>query len=500
MNLPTLFAPSLRGRPDFAGFEFDGRTLTFGELAADAYRLANRLLAEGLKPGDRLAVYLENRPELVVAYLAAVHAGFVFTPINILYRRGEIEHILRDAEPRALIAGRASEALVGPLAMEFPDLRLLWAEDLEAWAAGAPANAPPEPAASDLAALVYTSGTTGRPKGAMLTQANFAANARALVEAWRMSADDGLLLALPLFHIHGLGNGLHTWLATGYRLRLLDRFRKETIAADMLDFRPTVFFGVPTMYERLLETPPETARAIGRFVRLFVSGSAPLPAATLERFEALFGSRILERYGMSETFMIASNPYDGERRAGSVGPALPGVDLCVRDPETGRDVAAGESGEVYVRGANVFSGYWRQPQATLEAFAGDGFFRTGDLGSLSPDGYLTLHGRGKELIISSGFNVYPREVEEFLCALPGVGEAAVVAAQDRVRGEVPIAYVVPRDGECPEPEMLAEACRAGLASFKAPRRFLVVDALPRNALGKVQKHLLREPQEGAWTG
>jgi malonyl-CoA/methylmalonyl-CoA synthetase len=348
----------------------------------------------------------------------------------------------------------------------------------------------PTPADDDIAALVYTSGTTGRPKGAMLTQANFAANALNLIEAWRLTAEDRLLLTLPLFHVHGLGNGLHTWLALGYRLRLTERFRKETIADELLDFQPTVFFGVPTMYERLLETPPDVARQIGGGLRLFVSGSAPLPAATHRKFEELFGSVILERYGMSETLMNSGNPYDGERRPGSVGLPLPNIAIRICD-EVDKEVANGETGELQIQGPNVFSGYWRQQAATEEAFTSDGFFRSGDLGMRGDDGYITLQGRGKELIISGGFNVYPREIEEFLARQVGVSEAAVVGVKDPLKGERPLAFVV---ADAPiDADALAAACREGLASFKNPTAFVQVDTLPRNALGKVQKHLLRLP-------
>ncbi|MCP5115271.1 MAG: AMP-binding protein, partial [bacterium] len=344
--------------------------------------------------------------------------------------------------------------------------------------------------ASSTACLIYTSGTTGKPKGAMLTHGNFAANTRSLIDAWRMTPEDRLLLALPLFHVHGLGNGLHTWLALGYRTRLLDRFRKETIAEELLDFRPTVFFGVPAMYERLLETPPEVALEIGEHARLFVSGSAPLPPVTHQRFEDLFGHVILERYGMSETLMNLSNPYEGERRAGSVGFPLPGVSIRIVDPATGAARVDGETGEVQIKGANVFPGYWRREDATAEAFTDDGFFRSGDLGVRAPDGYHTLQGRMKELIISSGFNVYPREVEEFLLEQPGIKEAAVVGERHPVKGEVPAAYVVMEEGATFDGDSLTRCCRESLASFKAPVRFEVVGELPRNALGKIQKHLL----------
>ena len=490
MNLPNLFARSLKKAADASGLEFNGDVFTFGRLDEESDRLAAWLLAVGVEPGDRVAVYLKNGPELVLIYLAAAKAGFVFTPINILYRRDEIAHILADAEPKVVFADPESKDIVAS-AMDGDGLQLhLTSEIAEAIASTSRPASLPAPADEDVAALVYTSGTTGRPKGAMLTQANFAANALNLIEAWRMTADDRLLLTLPLFHVHGLGNGLHTWLALGYRLRLTERFRKETIVQELLDFRPTVFFGVPTMYERLLETPPDVAREIGGSLRLFVSGSAPLPAATHHRFEDLFGSVILERYGMSETLMNSGNPYDGERRPGSVGLPLPNIAIRICD-ETDAEVANGETGELQIKGPNVFSGYWRQDAATQEAFTTDGFFRSGDLGMRGDDGYITLQGRGKELIISGGFNVYPREIEEFLTKQSGVNEAAVVGVRDQLKGERPLAFIV---SDAPvDTDALAAACREGLASFKNPTAFVQVEALPRNALGKVQKHLLPLP-------
>jgi malonyl-CoA/methylmalonyl-CoA synthetase len=336
------------------------------------------------------------------------------------------------------------------------------------------------------AALIYTSGTTGAAKGAVLTHGNFAANARAIVAAWRITAADRFLCTLPLFHVHGLGNGIHAWLATGCHMRLVERFEGAKAEGWFTAYRPTLFFGVPTMYVRLLELPPESARAIGAAARLFVSGSAPLPPHVLEAFRDRYGHVILERYGMTETLMIAGNPYDGERRAGTVGPPFPGVELRVRT-EARDDCPDGTPGEVWVRGANVCDGYWQRPDATAAAFD-DGWFRTGDLGVRSADGYLTLQGRRSELIISGGFNIYPREIEELLLEAPGVREATVVGASDPVRGEVPVAYLVsdqPLDAAALEARL-----RAQLASFKLPRAFVRVDALPRTALGKVQKHLL----------
>ena len=519
MNLPKLFEPSLRHRAHEIGLEFQGREFRFDELNRRSNRIARRLLAEGLVPGDRVAVYLKNCVELIEIFLATVKAGFIFTPINILYREGEIEHIFADADPRVIFAHRESDEILAPLVSmriaRHPQLRHWRVEELigneaeEAKEAKEAKEIPSSQITSDtVAALVYTSGTTGRPKGAMLTHGNFVANAESLIAAWRMTTDDRLLLPLPLFHVHGLGNGLHTWLALGFQTRLLERFDKETFIEQLLDFKPTVFFGVPTMYVRLLETPPEIARRIGQSMRLFVSGSAPLPAAILEQFRGLFGHVILERYGMSETLVNLSNPYDGERRPGSVGYPLPGVSACICDPASERLLGDNEVGEVLVKGANVFSGYWRNPDATRESFtkegdkdgtkAGDkeggreGYFRTGDVGVRSSDGYYTLQGRLRELIISGGFNIYPREVEEFVMKLPGVAAAAVVGTADPVKGEVPVIFIVADPQSPPDMAAIEAACRKGLASFKVPKRFLLIDELPRNAMGKVQKNLLAD--------
>jgi malonyl-CoA/methylmalonyl-CoA synthetase len=339
----------------------------------------------------------------------------------------------------------------------------------------------------DTAALVYTSGTTGVSKGAMLTHNNFAVNGASLIQAWKITPADRLLLAPPLFHVHALGNGLHCWLMAACRMRLLERFDHTTAVAQFLDFQPTLFFGVPAMYVRLLDTPPLQAFEIGQRMRLFVCGSAPLSVQILEEFRALFGHTILERYGMTETLMNMSNPYEGERRPGSVGLPLPGVIVKIVGPD-GNPVAFGETGELWLQGPNVFPGYWKREEATRAAFV-DGWFKTGDIGSRSADGYITLSGRKSDLIISGGFNIYPREIEEFLMEQPEVEEAAVVAEADRVRGEIPVAYVVWKNGSG-DPGPLEKRCREKLASFKIPRRFESIEKLPRNALGKVQKHLL----------
>lgn len=455
MNLCHLFDLSLVGRREAIALEFKGEVYTFGDIDARSNRVAHLLARRGFQAGDRLCVYLANCVEMIDLYLACVKLGVIFVPINILYRDREIAHIVDDAEPVDTIrdvSGLASEAAA------MPDTRPNVTLD---------GDTP--------AGIIYTSGTTGASKGAVLTHNNFAANAITLLTAWQITAADRFLLALPLFHVHGLGNGIHCWLASGCRMRLLERFEHQKAAAEFLDFRPTLFFGVPTMYVRLLDLPVETAREIGSFMRLFVSGSAPLSAHTFEEFRERFGHTILERYGMSENLMNISNPYLGERRAGSVGLPLPGVSVRLID------------GEIHLKGPNVFAGYWRRPEATRDAFR-DGWFRTGDLATRSEDGYYTLSGRKSDLIISGGFNIYPREIEEFLQEIEHVVEAAVAARPDPVRGEVPVAFVVLR-GEvtCLE---LEDLCRAKLASFKVPRAFHVLDKLPRNAMGKVQKHLL----------
>jgi len=500
MSLPLLFAPSLVGRADQPALECDTpsgvRTFTFGDLDTRARRLAGVLSARGLRPGDRLAFCLANRLEVIDLWLACTRLGVIVVPINVLYKGREIGHIIGDAQPTAVVStpGRAADLPAGTVLWDVAALAAEadraggeagGARATTAAATDAPAAAAPFVATAETpAAIIYTSGTTGVAKGAVLTHGNFAANALALCAAWDITARDRYLAALPLFHVHGLGNGLHCWLVSGCLMKLVERFDREEALGWFEAFRPTLFFGVPTMYTRLLEADPARARAIGQGMRLFVSGSAPLPVAVLEEFRARYGHVILERYGMTETLMNASNPLAGERRPGAVGPALPMTAVEVRDPE-GHALPDGQVGELWVRGPNVCAGYWRWPEATQQAFR-DGWFRTGDIGVRSADGYLTLQGRRSDLIISGGFNIYPREIEELLCTLPGVREAAVVGEADPVRGEVPVAYVV---GDA-DPAALEAQVRAALASFKVPRRWVRLDALPRTALGKVQKHLL----------
>lgn len=462
MNLQQLFDLTIQTRGQEPALEFHDRngllrTITFDQVDQRARRMAGVLQARGLKRGDRLCLHLANCVEIIDLYLACVKLGIIFVPINILYKEREMTHILNDAQPALLV----DETNLRELAQE--------AESATPITRTEPLDG------DDPAAIIYTSGTTGASKGAILTHNNFASNGINLNACWQITRSDRFLLALPLFHVHGLGNGLHCWLLSGCRMRLLERFDQRKAAETFLDFRPTLFFGVPTIYVRLLDLPGPAAREIGAFMRLFVSGSAPLPAQVLEDFQSRFGHTILERYGMTETQMNISNPYVGERRPGSVGLPLPGVSVQIRE------------GELYVKGPNVFAGYWRREEATRAAFI-DGWFRTGDIAERSEDGYYTLKGRRSDVIISGGFNIYPREIEEFLLEQAEVTEAAVAGVPDAIRGEVPVAYIVCRPDF--DPQALESRCRSAFASFKVPRSFVRVAALPRTALGKVQKHLL----------
>jgi malonyl-CoA/methylmalonyl-CoA synthetase len=447
-----------------------------GELEAASARVAGRLRRAGLAPGDRVLVSAASSMDLVVAYLGALRMGLVVVPVNTAYREREVAHIVGDAGPRAAVVddpdrGRwAQRAAGGDLVVTGPEV-------------GLPDGDPPPldtAGPGDPALLCYTSGTTGAPKGAVLAHGNLLASAEALRLAWRWEPDDRLVLALPLFHIHGLGVGLHGTLLAGASAVLLPRFEADAVLDAARDHQATLFFGVPTMYSRLAASP--RAAELGR-LRLCVSGSAPLPPTVFERLAERAGQRVLERYGMTETIMNVSNPYDGERRPGTVGLPLPGVELRL---------AGGDQGEVLLRGPNVFSGYWGNPAATAEAFDPDGWFRTGDLGSLDERGYLRIEGRSKELIITGGYNVHPREVEELLLEHPGVAEAAVVGTPSEEWGEQVTAFVVPADLAAPpgRDELLAFAAER-LAGFKRPRVVHYVEALPRNALGKVMKHELR---------
>lgn len=457
MNVYTLFAsrfPADRSRPCFIIGE---RELSYGELEIGALRLAGHLIAQGLEPGDRVAVQAPKTPEAVMLYLAVLASGGVYLPLNTSYTEHEVRYFLDDAEPRLFVTDAVAFA---------------------AKAAGAaPLTQPVERTHGDLAAIVYTSGTTGRSKGAMISHGNIAANALALHAAWGFRPEDVLLHALPIYHIHGLFVALHTSLLNGTPMLWHPKFDADAVVADLP--RATVLMGVPTFYTRLLEHPGFTREAAAT-MRLFISGSAPLLESTFAAFEARIGQRILERYGMSEAGIITSNPLRGERIAGSVGFPLPGYALRIG----GGEVVGG----IEVRGPSLFSGYWRMPEKTAEEFTPDGFFRTGDVGSLDAGGRLTISGRAKDLIISGGFNVYPKEIELMLDALPRVLESAVIGVPHPDFGEAVVAVIA---GEGDEAAVIA-AARERLAAFKAPKRVVFVPDLPRNAMGKVQKAELRK--------
>ena len=479
-----------------------GRFYRYRDVERVSVHFAAKLMEMGVAPGDRVAAQVPKSVEALMLYLGTVRAGGVFLPLNTAYTPIEVEYFLTDAEPRVFVCDPASRAVLAPIAQKAGS-RL---ETMGVWAADGgdygtlladepeadPHFETVERADDDLAAILYTSGTTGRSKGAMLTHHNLWSNAEALVEAWRFEPDDVLIHALPIFHTHGLFVATHCVLGSGSALHLLPRFDGDRIIELMDEDRErptTALMGVPTFYTRLLKD--DRLAGAAKSMRLFTSGSAPLLADTHRAFERATGQRILERYGMTETNMNASNPYDGERRAGTVGPPLGGVSIRVRDGEG--EARRGEVGTIEVRGPNVFRGYWRMPDKTAEEFTDDGWFVTGDLGSFSDDGYLTIVGRAKDLVISGGFNVYPAEVEDAIDRLPGVGESAVIGLPHADFGEAVTAVVV-RDGgsEAPDEAAVIAGVADRLARYKQPKRILFIDELPRNTMGKVLKAELRK--------
>jgi malonyl-CoA/methylmalonyl-CoA synthetase len=472
----------------------DGTNVSYADAAAGSARYAALFASLGLVPGDRVAAQMEKSPEALLLYLGCLRAGLAYLPLNSAYQEGEIGYFLENSEARAVVAQPRSLHWLEPLAERLGIPRVFSLDERgEGTLAQAARAAPPrfetiERSGDDLAAILYTSGTTGRSKGAMITHRNLASNALVLHRAWGFRPGDVLVHMLPLFHVHGLFVASHCVLVNGSAMRFHAKFDAPQAIADFA--RSTVFMGVPTFYTRLLAEPGLTRASCSK-MRLFVSGSAPLLAETHVEFERRTGQRILERYGMTETGMLTSNPLSGERRAGSVGPALEGTQVRVVDNQA-NPCAAGENGHVQVKGANVFPGYWRMPERNAEDFTADGFFRTGDMGNLSQDGYLTIAGRSKDLIISGGYNVYPKEIELALDELPGVKESAVVGVQHPDFGEAVTAVVVPRAGtEATEAQIIA-ALKGKLASFKVPKRVYFVQELPRNAMGKVQKNVLRD--------
>jgi malonyl-CoA/methylmalonyl-CoA synthetase len=480
--------PADRGKP--ALVVPDGRSLTYEQLEDQVSRYANALTKLGVKAGDRVAVQVEKSPENVALYLACIKSGFVYLPLNTAYTPAEIEYFLGDADPALFVCRPADREAMAKAAKSVPVETLGEAGDgsLPVLAAKQKPDSSILPrGGGDLAAICYTSGTTGRSKGAMLTHKNLASNAATLHRLWGFRPDDVLLHALPIFHVHGLFVALHTALLNGSTILFLPRFDARQVIGLLP--RATVMMGVPTFYTRLLDQAdfgPEQCRTM----RLFISGSAPLLAETHKAFEARTGQRILERYGMTETGMLASNPLERARKAGTVGPALPDVQIRIAD-EQGNPLPRGQTGAVEVKGPNIFPGYWRRPERRAEDFRPDGFFITGDVGTIDEDGYLVLVGRAKDLIISGGYNVYPKEIELVLDAIPGIGESAVVGLPHRDFGEG-VTAVCTTSGTPPSEAEVIALCRKELAAFKVPKRVLYVEALPRNAMGKVQKALLRQ--------
>lgn len=473
------------------------RNVSYAEADEATLRLATALSNMGLAVGERIAVQVEKSPEAFLLYLACLRGGFVFVPLNNDYTATELGYFLSDAAPGLFVCRPGQADALAPVAKQ---AGVRWVETLGTQADGSLLaltktgdgdprrlfNGSPEA----LAALLYTSGTTGRSKGAMLTRRNLASNAAALVDTWRFSAEDNILHALPIFHAHGLFIAGNTALAAGAGLIFVDRFTTDHVVAEIA--RASVFMGVPTHYTRLLASDALTREATAS-IRLFVSGSAPLLAETHQQFEERTGHRILERYAMTETVVITSNPYEGERRPGAVGFPLPGIKVRLTDTENGELLSADDAvGMVETNGPNRFAGYWRNPDKTAADIREDGFFRTGDLGRFDTEGYLHIVGRSKDLIISGGYNVYPKEVESELDQLPGVKEATVVGLPHPDFGEGVTAFVIAADGEEPQEADLIAFLSGRLARYKQPKRVLFVRDFPRNALGKIQKNVLRD--------
>ena len=497
----------------FDGWERDSRVflrLPSGETTArrDFMNLSSRLAAHlcrrGIRPGDRLAVQVEKSPEALALYAACIRAGAVFLPLNTAYTPAEIAYFLADAEPALFICDRSWEASSGaearkvgvPVSFLNADGSgdLIAEAEAEGEAGAVFENVPRD--AQDSASILYTSGTTGSPKGAVLSHLNLLSNAQILARTWSFEQSDVLLHALPIFHVHGLFTASNTAIVAGASMLFLRKFD----AAEVCRLLPqaTVMMGVPTYYTRMLSRP-ELSRDSASHMRLFISGSAPLLPETHADFQCRTGHRILERYGMSETGMNASNPYDGERRPGAVGFPLSGVDIRIVDEQTGEPLPHGKVGAMEVKGENVFSCYWKKREQTAAAFRKDGYFITGDVGKFDDDGYLYIVGRAKDMIISGGLNVYPKEVEEVVNNFPGVLESAVVGAPHPDFGECVVAAVVARPGHELSPEDIKAALSQKLAKFKIPRRFFLEDELPRNTMGKVQKNILREKYRGCFS-
>ncbi len=472
----------------------DGTVLTHDMFLRRTAQFAHHLNELGAGPGDRVAVQIEKSPEALAVYAACVQAGIIFLPLNTAYTAEEISYFVENSGARVLLCDSRKASALQPVADRCGAiLETLDADGTGSFAARAALQADSYKTVArtsdDLAAFLYTSGTTGRSKGAMLTQGNLLSNCETLVSFWQFTKDDTLLHALPIFHTHGLFVATNICLHTGAKMLFLPKFDLDVVL-DLMS-QATSMMGVPTFYTRLLGDPRFT-RELTSHMRLFISGSAPLLAETHVQFEQRTGHRILERYGMTETNMNTSNPYDGERRAGTVGFPLPGVEVKITDSKTGKTLPQGEIGEVEVRGPNVFKGYWQMPEKTAEELREDGFFITGDLGQFDKDGYLQIVGRNKDLIISGGYNIYPKEIELLLDDAPGILESAVIGVPHPDFGETVVGILVAKEGEVLDLERIKENITGALARFKHPQKLIVVPELPRNTMGKVQKKALRD--------
>ncbi|WP_339851800.1 malonyl-CoA synthase [Roseovarius nubinhibens] len=472
----------------------DGTVLTHSAFLAKVAQIAHAMTALGLKPGDRVAAQIAKSPEALALYGACVQAGLVFLPLNTAYTVDELTYFIDNSGAALIVCDAKSEATLAPVAAKLGaqvvTLNADGSGSLSDRAAGQPESFDTVARTDeDLAAFLYTSGTTGRSKGAMLTQANLLSNAVTLTQYWRFTDADILLHALPIFHTHGLFVASNVTLLAGGAMIFLPKFDLDAMIAWMP--KATAMMGVPTFYTRLLDDARFTGE-LTKHMRLFISGSAPLLAETHVQFETRTGHRILERYGMTETNMNTSNPYDGDRRAGTVGFPLPGVELKVTDPDSGKTLPDGEVGQIEVRGPNVFKGYWQMPEKTAAELRNDGFFITGDLGKIDEDGYVHIVGRNKDLIISGGYNIYPKEIELVLDEQPGVLESAVIGVPHPDFGETVLGIIVPEKGAAPDLEAMMAAVSQALARFKHPRKLILRDELPRNTMGKVQKNILRD--------
>ena len=494
-NLYARFHKAFEDRLDKILLVTDaGDEYRYADMESESARLAGFLAAAGAVPGDRISVQTAKSPQALCLYLACLRGGFVFHPLNTGYRAGELEYFFADAEPAVVVCDSGNLDVVGPLAQQLSIPRLFTLDgDGSGTLADRSRDTDDDPVIvyrdkHDMAALLYSSGTTGKPKGIVLTHNNLYASAGALVQAWGFTEDDILLHALPLYHVHGLFVALGCVLLSGAAMRWLPAFN----AGKVIELLPrcTTMMGVPTYYTRLLASEDFT-RETAAHIRLFISGSAPLLEETFHAFEDRTGHRILERYGTSETNMNTSNPLLGERRPGSVGPPLPGVEVRICDA-AGTALPHGETGNLQVRGENVFRGYWRMPEKTAEDFTEDGFFNTGDLGVVDEDGYFSIVGRSKDMIITGGLNVYPAEVEGIINDMAGVRESAVIGAPHPDFGEAVVAVIVCTPGAALNADQVTGHTKDRLAGYKAPKRVLFVDELPRNTMGKVQKNLLRE--------